>query len=62
VLKTTLVGSGPGQGGATLTGWEATTTLKRSDFGVGLDKFSAVLGDDVAITVGIEAAHKPAAK
>ena len=61
VLKTTLVGSGPGQGGATLTGWEGTTTLKRSDFGVGLDKFLAFLGDDVAITIGIEAGHKPAA-
>jgi polyisoprenoid-binding protein YceI len=61
VLKTTLIASGPGMGGATLTGWEGTTTLKRSDFGVGLEKFLAFLGDDVAITVGIEAGHKPAA-
>ncbi len=60
VLKTTLVGSGPGMGGATLTGWEGTTTIKRTDFGVGLDKFLPVLGDEVAITVGIEAGHKPA--
>jgi polyisoprenoid-binding protein YceI len=61
VLKTTLIGSGPGMGGATLTGWEAVTTLKRSDFGVGLDKFLQVLGNDVTITVGIEAGYKPAA-
>ncbi|MEI6106988.1 MAG: YceI family protein [Opitutae bacterium] len=61
VLKTELVGSGPGMGGATLLGWEGKTTLKRSDFVVGLDKFLPVLGDDVAITVGIEASHKPAA-
>lgn len=60
VLKTTLVGTGPGQGGSTLTGWEATTTLKRSDFGVGGEKFISPLGDDVTITVGIEAGHKPA--
>jgi len=61
VLKTTLVGSGPGMGGATLTGWEGTTTLKRTDFGVGLEKFLPMLGDDVTVTVGIEAGHKPVA-
>lgn len=60
VLKTTLVGTGPGMGGAVLTGWEATTTLKRSDFGVGGPMFAAPLGDDVTITVGIEAGYKPA--
>jgi polyisoprenoid-binding protein YceI len=60
VLKTTLVGTGPGMGGATLTGWEATTTLKRSDFGVGGAMFAAPLGDEVAVTVGIEAGYKPA--
>lgn len=62
VLKTTLIGSGPGMGGGMLTGWEAVTTIKRSDYGVGLDKFLPVLGDDVTITVGIEAGYKPAAK
>jgi len=60
VLKTTLVGSGPGMGGSTLTGWEATTTLKRSDFGVGGDNFLKALGDDVTVNIGIEAGHKPA--
>jgi polyisoprenoid-binding protein YceI len=61
VLKATLVGTGPGMGGATLIGWEGTTTLKRTDFGVGLEKFLPVLGDDVTVTVGIEAGHKPTA-
>jgi len=61
VLKTTLVGTGPGMGGATLTGWEATTTLKKSEFGLaGPAMLSSVLGDDVAVTVSIEAGHKPA--
>ena len=61
VLKTTLVGTGPGMGGATLTGWEATTTIKKSDYGLaGPAMLSAVLGDDVAITVSVEAGHKPA--
>jgi len=60
VLKTTLVGSGPGNGGATLTGWEAVTTIKRTDFKVGEPKFLQALGDDVTITIGIEAGHKKA--
>jgi len=63
VLKTTLIGSGPGMApGSTLTGWSATTTLKKSDFGVaGPAMLSAALGDDVAIAISIEAGHKPAA-
>ena len=60
VLKTTLLGTGPGQGGATLTGWEAVTTIKRTDFTVGEPKFLSALGDEVTITIGIEAAHKKA--
>jgi polyisoprenoid-binding protein YceI len=61
VLKTTLLGSGPGMGGATVTGWEATTTIKKSDFGVaGPAMLSKALGDDVAITVNIEAGYKKA--
>ena len=61
VLKTTLVGSGPGMGGATLTGWEAKTSLKKSEFGLaGPAMLSKVLGDDVAINISVEAGHKPA--
>lgn len=58
VLKTTLVGSGPGNGGAKLTGWEAVTTIKRTDFNVGEPKFLQALGDEVTLTIGIEAGYK----
>ena len=58
-FKTTLVGSGPGMGGATLTGWEATTTIKKSEFGLaGPAVLGKVLGDDVAINIGVEAGFK----
>ncbi|HWA28849.1 MAG TPA: YceI family protein [Lacunisphaera sp.] len=61
VLKATLLGSGPGMGGATVTGWEAMTTLKKSDFGVaGPAMLSKALGDDVAVTINIEAGYKKA--
>jgi polyisoprenoid-binding protein YceI len=61
VLKTTLLGSGPGMGGATVTGWEATTTIKKSDFGAaGPAMLGKALGDDVALTINIEAGYKKA--
>ena len=53
VLKTKLLGFGPGMNGAVLSGWEATTTLNRNDFGITF--FPKVLGDDVAVTIGVEA-------
>jgi polyisoprenoid-binding protein YceI len=56
VLHTTLLGFGPGPRGAQLSGWEATTVLKKSDFGVnGPAMLGKALGDDVAIKIGIEA-------
>jgi polyisoprenoid-binding protein YceI len=59
VLKTTLLGFGPGMRGAQLSGWEATTTLKKSDFGVtGPAMLATALGEEVAITIGIEADMK----
>jgi polyisoprenoid-binding protein YceI len=36
-----------------LSGWEATTTVNRNDFGI--TTFPKVLGDDVGVTIGIEA-------
>jgi polyisoprenoid-binding protein YceI len=58
-LKVVLVGSGPGMGGATLSGWEATVTIKKSEFGVaGPAMLSKALGDDVALTINIEAGYK----
>lgn len=56
VLKTTLLASAPGRNGSTVTGWEATTTIKKSDFNLaGPAGLLKVLGDDVALTIGIEA-------
>ncbi len=56
VLKVKSLGFGPGMRGAMLSGWEATTTLKRTDFGVnGPAMLGKVLGDDVAVTINVEA-------
>jgi polyisoprenoid-binding protein YceI len=56
VLKVTSLGFGPGQPGTQLSGWEATTKIDKKEFNVkdptGLD---AALGDDVTITINIEA-------
>jgi polyisoprenoid-binding protein YceI len=61
VLKTELVGSGPGMGGATLTGWSATTTIKKSEFGLaGPAMLGKALGDEVTINISIEAGYKKA--
>jgi polyisoprenoid-binding protein YceI len=53
VLKVKLLGFGPGMQGAMLSGWEASTTLNRNDFGI--TTFPKVLGDDVAVTITVEA-------
>jgi polyisoprenoid-binding protein YceI len=56
VLKVKLLGFGPGMKDAMLSGWEATTTLHKADFGVkGPAMLGAALGDDVGVTIGIEA-------
>ena len=55
VLQTTLLGFGPGARGAQLSGWEGTTKIKKSDFGI---SSPPMLGDDVTINVSIEAALK----
>jgi polyisoprenoid-binding protein YceI len=53
VLKTKSLGFGPGMRGAMLSGWEATVTLNRNDFGV--TTYPKVLGDGVAVTITVEA-------
>jgi len=53
VLKTKLLGFGPGMQGAQLSGWESTITLNRSDFGV--SGYAGAIGDDVALTISVEA-------
>jgi polyisoprenoid-binding protein YceI len=53
VLKTKSLGFGPGMQGALLSGWEASTTINRNDFGI--TAYPKLLGDDVAITITVEA-------
>jgi polyisoprenoid-binding protein YceI len=68
-LDVTFLGSGPfGMGGRSMgkkAGWEATTTINRRDWGIiwnqTLDQGGTLLGDDVAITIGIEAGWRPPA-
>ncbi|SDR71582.1 YceI family protein [Opitutus sp. GAS368] len=62
VLKVTSLGFGPGmRPGTQLSGWEATTVIKKSDFGVnGPAMLGKVLGDDVTVDISIEAGLKKA--
>ncbi len=58
-LKVTSLGFGPGMGGAQLSGWEATTKINKRAFNVkGPAMLEAALGDEIAITINIEAAQK----
>jgi polyisoprenoid-binding protein YceI len=59
VLQTTLLGFGPGPRGGQLSGWEGSTKIKKSDFGVaGPAMLSAALGDEVTVHITIEAGLK----
>ncbi len=69
VLDVDLLGFGPGFGGGFKGGFEGHTRINRQDFGVAWNSLveggGAVLGDDVDITLNIEATRvepKPAAK
>jgi polyisoprenoid-binding protein YceI len=53
VLKVKSLGFGPGMQGRQLSGWEATTTLNRNDFGI--TTYPKMLGDDVTVTITVEA-------
>jgi len=59
VLKVDLIGKGPGmKPGSIVSGWDATTALKRSDFGLSWNKViegTQVVGDDVKIELHVEA-------
>ena len=52
-LRVKHLGYADGNRGAKLSGWEATTTLQRADFGIGKPERS--IGDEVEITIHIEA-------
>jgi len=56
-LAVTFLGAGPAMGGQR-AGFEATTKIDRKEFGIVWNKVidtGALLGDDVAIAIGIEA-------
>lgn len=59
VLKVTALGFAPGMRGAQLSGWEATTKINKKEFNVNDPAMlDAALGDDVTITINLEAVKK----
>jgi polyisoprenoid-binding protein YceI len=57
-LHVKFLGKGPGMMGGVTTGWEATGSLKRSDYGLTWSKSvegTEIVGDDVAIDLEITA-------
>ena len=57
VLKVKSLGFGPGMApGSQLSGWEGSITIHRSDFGV--SAFAGAVGEEVEITINIEAGLK----
>jgi polyisoprenoid-binding protein YceI len=61
VLKVELLGKGAGPKGSTLSGWDASTALKRSDFGLTWNQViegTQMVGDDVQIELHVEADKK----
>jgi polyisoprenoid-binding protein YceI len=52
-LEVELLGFGDGMRGAYLSGWEATTTLNRTDWGI--NGGQPAVGEDVDVTINIEA-------
>ena len=59
VLHVSLNGFAPGmKPGSTISGWEATTVIKKSDFGVaGPAMLAKALGDEVTLNISIEAGY-----
>jgi polyisoprenoid-binding protein YceI len=58
VLKVELLGKGAGPKNSTVSGWDATTALKRSDFGLIWNQViegTQMVGDDVQIELHVEA-------
>lgn len=53
VLEVKFLGFAAGQRGAQLAGWEAVTTIDRTDFGVGVPEKS--IADEVELSINIEA-------
>jgi polyisoprenoid-binding protein YceI len=58
VLNVELLGKGAGPKGTTVSGWEAKTNLKRSEFGLTWNQMiegTQVVGDDVEIDLRVKA-------
>lgn len=55
VLDVSLLGAGPGRGGSTVAGWEATTTLQRKDFGI---SYGPSIGNEVRLTIAVQSVLK----
>ena len=53
VFKVTSLGFGPGMKGALISGWDATLTLDRRDFGISADQ--GLVGNSVDVLIHIEA-------
>jgi polyisoprenoid-binding protein YceI len=53
VLKITSLGLGPGMKGAAISGWEASVTLDRRDFGIAADQ--GIIGNSVDAVIHVEA-------
>lgn len=53
VLKVTSLGFGPGMKGAAISGWEASLTLDRRDFGIAADQ--GLIGNNVDVLIHVEA-------
>ena len=61
VLKVELLGKGAGPKNSTVSGWDASTALKRSDYGLTWNQViegTQMVGDDVQIELHIEADKK----
>src|SRR5271157_6472451 len=61
VLKVELLGKGAGAKNSIVSGWDATTALKRSEFGLTWNKAiegTQIAGDDVQIELHVEADKK----
>lgn len=56
VLKVTSLGFGPGMTGKPVSGWSASTTIDRTDYGVtGPAMLGKAVGNEVTITISVEA-------
>lgn len=58
VLKVELLGKGAGPKNSTVSGWDASTAFKRSDFGLSWNQViegTQMVGDDVQIELHVEA-------